>query len=82
MTSRFVKIGFMTSVVLFACMYAKAVGAKYKYAVTPNSNKYHYLSCRFARRFGTGNLKTFLSAKDALAAGHIPCKVCRPPEKD
>ncbi len=77
-----VKIGFVTSVVVFACIYTKAVQAKYKYAVAPNSNKYHYPSCRWAQKSGSRNLETFHSAKDALAAGYIPCKICKPPIKD
>jgi methylphosphotriester-DNA--protein-cysteine methyltransferase len=76
------KIGFVTSVFLFAYIYAKAVQAKYRYAVAPNSNKYHYPSCRWVKKSGSANLETFDSVKDSLAAGYVPCKVCKPPVKD
>jgi hypothetical protein len=87
--NRYIKIGFVTSVVVFVCIYTKAVAAKYgyavapkakyKYAAAPKSNKYHYPSCRWVQKFGSRNLEPFISAKDALAAGYIPCKVCKPP---
>jgi len=90
--NRLLKIGFGTSAILFAYGYTKAVAAKdkdpvapkakYKYAVAPKSNKYHDPSCRWVPQFGSGDLKTFLAAKDALAAGYIPCKVCKPPIND
>ncbi len=80
--NRYVKTGLAASVVLFAWIYAKAVVADGRYAAAPNSNKYHHRSCRFARDTGTRSLETFRSAKDAAAAGYIPCKVCNPPVDD
>ena len=79
---RFINILFVTSVVLFAFIYAKAVAANDKYVVPAKSNKYHYPSCRWARKFNTEDLVPFNSAEDALGAGYIPCKVCKPPVKD
>ena len=79
---RFIKIVLVTSVVLFVFIYTKAVAGNYKYVVPAKSNKYHYPSCRWAQKFSSKNLVTFNSAKDALGAGYIPCKVCKPPSKD
>jgi len=80
--NRFVNMVLVTSAVLFAFIYTKAVAGIGKYVVPARSNKYHYPSCRFARKFHSENLAIFPSAKDALGAGYVPCKVCRPPGKD
>ena len=79
---RYIKIVFVTSVVLFVFLFTKAGAANYKYVVPAKSNKYHYPSCRWARKFSSKNWVTFHSAKDALGAGYIPCKVCKPPIKE
>lgn len=59
-----------------------AIAADYKYVGSAKSNKYHFPSCRWALKIKSENLVTFKSAKDALAAGYIPCKVCKPPTTD
>ena len=81
---RSIKIVFAASVVLFVFIYTKAVaaGTGTRYVVPAKSNKYHYPSCRYAERFRSGDMSSFHSAKDALAAGYIPCKVCNPPIKE
>ena len=52
------------------------------YVGSANSNKYHYTWCRWAKRISPRNLVTFSSVADAKSKGNVPCKVCRPPEKD
>lgn len=79
---RFITIALVMSVVLFVIIYTKPVAANYRYVVPAKSNKYHYPSCRWAQKFRSENMATFHSAKDALGAGYIPCKVCKPPSKD
>lgn len=81
---RFLKMAFIASVVLFVFIYTKAVAAneKDKYVVSSQSDKYHYPSCRWAQKFSSKNLASFHSAIDALGAGYIPCKVCKPPTKE
>ena len=59
-----------------------AGAADYKYVGTKKSNKYHLPSCKWAKKIKPGNLRTFKSAKEAQAAGYVPCKVCKPPAKD
>ncbi len=54
----------------------------YKYVGSKNSNKYHYPTCKSAQKIKPGNLVTFNSAKDAQAAGYVPCKMCKPPFSD
>ena len=72
---------FVTTIVLFSFIFTIAVAANYKYVGSAKSNKYHNPSCRWAQKINPNNLVTFNSAKDALGAGYIPCKVCIPPIK-
>ncbi len=58
-----------------------SIAAEYKYVGSAKSNKYHYPSCEWALKIHPDNLVTFKSAKGALNAGYIPCKVCRPPTR-
>lgn len=80
--NRYIKIMLVTSVVFFVLFYRKPVEAMDKYVVPAKSNKYHYPSCRWAQKFRSRDMATFRSAEDALGAGYIPCKVCKPPGKD
>jgi methylphosphotriester-DNA--protein-cysteine methyltransferase len=82
MMKRFANLVLVSSAGLIAFIYTKAVAGHGKYVVPANSNKYHYPSCRWARKFRAENLAVFPSAKDALGAGYVPCKVCKPPGKD
>lgn len=43
------------------------------------SNKYHYPHCEWAQKIKLENLIKFDSPEEALKAGYIPCKACRPP---
>jgi len=44
-----------------------------------NANKYHYPTCRWAQKIKSKNLIIFKSPEDAVKAGYVPCKVCKPP---
>ncbi|WP_165450606.1 Ada metal-binding domain-containing protein [Intestinimonas massiliensis (ex Afouda et al. 2020)] len=43
------------------------------------SDKYHYPSCRHAKKITDANAIWFSSAEDAQAHGYSACKVCHPP---
>jgi methylphosphotriester-DNA--protein-cysteine methyltransferase len=62
-----------------ACL---TLAADYKYVGSVKSNKYHYPNCRYVQMIKPENLVTFKSAKEALEAGYVPCKVCKPPTED
>lgn len=68
-------------IVVFAFISA-AAGADYKYVGTKKSNKYHLPSCHCANNIKPNNLVAFKSAKEAQAAGYVPCKVCKPSLND
>jgi methylphosphotriester-DNA--protein-cysteine methyltransferase len=52
------------------------------YVGSRHSNKYHYPNCRYALKIKQENVITFSSAQEAIAAGYVPCKVCKPPVRD
>ena len=54
----------------------------YEYVGSVNSNKYHYFSCRWAKKIYQSNAIYFRNANDARESDYIPCKVCKPPMKD
>ena len=77
---KIIRIVFVLGVVFsFVCL---SLAAEYKYVGSAKSNKYHYTSCEWAAKINPQNLVTFKSPKEALDAGYVPCKVCRPPTKD
>jgi micrococcal nuclease len=43
------------------------------------SDKYHYPSCRWAKKILPQNQIWFASSEEAWAAGYVPCGVCHPP---
>ena len=68
--------------VMAVLVVSTALTLDYKYVGSKNSNKYHYPTCRWARKIKPANLVTFKSAQEAQAAGYVPCKVCKPPLTD
>lgn len=69
----------LTAVILAASL---ALAADFKYVGSKKSNKYHYPTCKWAQKIKPENIVTLKSAKDAKAAGYVPCKVCKPPLTD
>lgn len=45
------------------------------------SNRYHFPSCRYAKKIKKEYLIIFESPEEAIDALYVPCKVCLPPEK-
>ncbi len=52
-----------------------------KFVASKNSNKYHYTWCKWAQKIKPENLISFDTPEQAIAAGYVPCKVCKPPTK-
>ena len=48
------------------------------YWSSSRSDKFHRPSCRWARKISPRNLVVFKKREDALKAGYIPCKECKP----
>jgi micrococcal nuclease len=69
----FIIIGLV--VVLLFSAYALSA----EFWASKNSNKYHLPTCRYAQKIKPSSLIKFKSPEDAVAAGYIPCKACKPP---
>jgi hypothetical protein len=69
-------------IIFLCCASLVAVAADCKYVGSAKSDKYHYPTCRWARKIKPQNLVCFGSAAEALGKGYVPCKVCRPPLPD
>ncbi|RKO65726.1 MBL fold metallo-hydrolase [Desulfofundulus salinus] len=54
----------------------KANGSRY--IGNKNSKKFHRPDCRWAAEIAPHNRVEFKSREEAVAAGYVPCKVCRP----
>ncbi|WAM32456.1 thermonuclease family protein [Caldicellulosiruptor naganoensis] len=49
-----------------------------QYVGNTNSKKFHYPWCKWAQKISPYNRVYFQSRKEAIKAGYIPCKVCKP----
>ena len=52
--------------------------SKAKYVASWQQEPFHRPACKWAHRIQRENVQRVLSRKDALEAGHRPCKVCKP----
>lgn len=48
------------------------------YVGNANSKKFHYADCRAAGKIKPANRVTINSREEAIAAGYVPCKICKP----
>jgi hypothetical protein len=64
-------------VVLFSVLFSGT--ARAEFWGSKNSNKYHKPSCTSAQNIKSNNLVKFNTPENAIQAGYIPCKVCKPP---
>jgi len=77
------KGSFLAFILIVAFLLASvALSLDYKYVGLKRGKKYHYPTCEYAQRVDSKLVLTFNSAKEAQAAGYVPCKVCKPPATD
>ena len=67
---------FMT---LILCLFSVTTFAGGLYVGSAKSNKYHYPTCKFAKRINLNNLIYFENPESARKAGYKPCAICKPP---
>lgn len=48
------------------------------YVGASTTGKFHYTDCRWANKIRADHRVFFSSREEALDAGYVPCKVCRP----
>lgn len=56
-------------------------GSGTKFVASKKSDKYHHPWCSAAKKISPANLVEFKSAAEARAAGYVPCKICKPPDR-
>lgn len=67
-------MGIVLSLIIFSVFAFSA-----EYWGSKNSNKYHYPTCKWAQKISPKNLVKFSSPEEAVKAGYVACKVCKPP---
>lgn len=75
MLNRKIIIPLLAIALLFAFS-AAALATSYVGAST--TGKFHYTDCRWAKKIRTDHRVEFGSRDEAVAAGYVPCGVCRP----
>lgn len=48
------------------------------YVGNSNTGKFHYASCRWVGKMNPSNKVFFDTRQEAINAGYVPCKVCKP----
>ena len=66
------------SLLLLLGILASSVALGSDYIGNSNSHKFHYASCRYVNRMSETHKIFFESRDEAIDAGYVPCKVCRP----
>lgn len=66
----------LSALILFFFLTASLQETHYKYNTV--NGKYHYLSCKWAKKCTTNCIE--LTLKEIRDRGGIPCKVCKPPK--
>ena len=73
---------FHVTLLLVYCLSSLRADEMRKYAGSKRSDKYHYLSCKSVRQIQPKNIIYFSTVNEAIEAGYVPCRVCKPPVKD
>lgn len=48
------------------------------YIGNSNSMKFHYTTCTWVGKMNPANKVPFATRDEAISAGYVPCKVCKP----
>ena len=72
------KLLLLMSIFMLVGMMASSVALGSDYIGNSNSYKFHYASCRWVQKMSDNHKVYFESRDEAIDAGYVPCKVCRP----
>lgn len=72
------KLFSLLSLILLIGMIAGSVALGSDYIGNSNTGKFHYADCRWVQKMSENHKVYFESREDAIDAGYVPCKVCRP----
>ena len=71
-------VGYKNAEMLILAPSALTSTSSGKFVGSTKSDKYHYPSCRWAKKILPQNEIWFASSEEARAAGYVPCGVCKP----
>ncbi len=69
---------FIVSIMLFLLLSSTAIALSSSYIGASTTGKFHYLDCRWAEKIRADHRVHFSTREEAINAGYVPCKVCRP----
>ena len=72
------KLFLLISLLLLLGMMASSVALGSDYIGNSNSGKFHYASYRWVQKMSEHHKVHLESRNEAIDAGYVPCKVCRP----
>lgn len=68
----------LLAILLMLGMIAGSVALGSDYIGNSNTGKFHYTDCRWVKKMSENHKVYFESREDAIDAGYVPCKVCKP----
>ena len=72
------KLFLLMSLLLLLGVMASSVAPGSDYIGNSNSGKFHYASCRWVQKMSEHHKVHLESRNEAIDAGYVPCKVCKP----
>lgn len=72
------KLLLLMSILMLVGIMASSVALGSNYIGNNHSYKFHYASCNYVSRMSDHHKVYFESRAEAIEAGYVPCKVCRP----
>ncbi len=67
-----------TAIFIMVALLLSFAATALAYIGNHNTYKFHHDGCRYVARMNEGNKVWFDTREEAINAGYIPCKVCRP----
>lgn len=68
----------MKKISVLVAMLMLFTSTAFAYVGNMTSRKYHYETCRAAKKINAGNRTSFETRDEAVSAGYRPCGICRP----
>lgn len=64
--------------ILIVVLIASAVMAAPQFVASKNKGAFHLSTCKWVQKIAPNNVVYYETRDAAIAAGHKPCKVCKP----
>ncbi len=69
---------FLAAIIALIITTAFVTGLAASYVGNANSKKFHYSDCSFVDKMNPANRVNFNTRDEAVNAGYVPCKRCKP----